>query len=142
MRDPTFELVELDRLRVHEEIDAPDRDGLVERLRREGRVQEPIWVARGSLLVLNGHHRLSALRALGARRAPAWMFDYDDPRIHLGRWGEGPELTKEMVLRRARSGRPFPAKTTRHTVDFELPPHPTPLSELLTETSAPPIELP
>jgi len=127
---PTFELVDADRLKIHEEIDPVHVARLVEALRHDGVVVEPIWVAKDSHVVLNGHHRLAALRELGAVRVPAWVFDYDSEDVLLDRWNEGPPLGKPEVVARATSGRPFPPKTTKHTIRRTLPNRPTPLAEL------------
>jgi hypothetical protein len=130
---PAFELVDPRRLRIHEQVDP----GLIEFLERaiesEGILWDPIWVARanGFDVVLNGHHRFRALKRLGARRIPAFVFDYSDPIVKLDRWGEGPPVTKEEVLRRAKRRQPFPPKTTRHTILVELPKRPTKLADLL-----------
>ncbi|MCI4362081.1 MAG: ParB N-terminal domain-containing protein [Thermoplasmata archaeon] len=129
-RAPSFELVPIERLKVHEEIQPDHVARLVADLRRDGVVSEPIWVARGSYVVLNGHHRLAALRALGARRVPAWVMEYDSEAIALDRWGPGPALTKREVEERAASGAPFPPKTTKHVVAHSLPTRPTRLTEL------------
>ncbi len=135
--EPRFELIELQRLREHEEIDPGAVQALADRLRRDEVVQDPIWVARGSWVVLNGHHRVAALKRLGATRAPAWVFDYDSPAVHLERWSDGPPLSKAEVVERARRGQLYPPKTTRHVLDLELPLHPTPLAELFqSETGA------
>lgn len=130
MTAPEFRLLPLDQLRVHEEVVEAEVVQLVGELRSEGTVREPLWIARGSLVILNGHHRYNALRRMGARLAPAWLLDYDDPEIELGRWGEGPSLTKAEVVERGLSGRPYPPKTTRHQIRHSLPHHPTPLAEL------------
>jgi L-serine kinase (ADP) len=129
---PAFELVSVRRLRVHEEVN-PEHVGFLERsIRVEGVLWNPIWVARMDSfdVILNGHHRYRALVRLGARRIPAFVFDYADPVIALDRWGEGPPVTKEEVVRRARRGTPFPSKTTRHTVLVDLPQRPTRLEDL------------
>jgi L-serine kinase (ADP) len=127
---PSFELIPLDRLHVHEEVVASDLAHLVANLRSTRIIREPILVAQGSLVILNGHHRVAALRELGARSAPAWVVDYSDTQITLDRWDNGPALTKADVIERARSGRPFPPKTTRHRVLLDLPERPTSLTEL------------
>lgn len=139
MSDPEFALVPIGELHEHEEVDAGSLRELIERIRTDGLVRDPIWVARGSGVILNGHHRYHALRALGAVRVPAWLFDYDDSLIALERWGPGPPVTKALVVERARTGVPFPPKTTRHLLRVALPEHPTPLAELLpTRGSAQP----
>lgn len=125
-----FELIPIGRLLIHEEVDEDDVRRLVQDVRTAGVVTDPLWVARGTFVILNGHHRFAALRALGATLAPAWVVDYDDPRIELTRWYEGPSLTKAEVIERARSHRPFSPKTTKHLVRLHLPSHPTTLAEL------------
>lgn len=129
---PEFALVPLERLRGHEEFESEKVDALVAELRRTGKFVEPIWVARDSLVILNGHHRVEALRRLGARRAAAWIFDYDADTVTLDRWGPGPPIAKAEVLERARKGTLFPPKTTRHRIRIDLPRKAVPLAELLS----------
>ena len=130
MAEPTFELIPLQRLQVHEEVVPTDLAHLIHSLRSTRILREPILVAAGSFVILNGHHRVAALLALGAATAPAWVVDYGDPKITLDRWDDGPTLSKDDVIARARSGRPFPPKTTRHRVLLDLPERPTSLTEL------------
>ncbi len=127
---PSFELVPLAQLKVHEEHDSVKVDELVAELLRTGEFSDPIWVARGSWVILNGHHRVEAMRRLGMKRIPAWVFDYDDERVALERWGPGPPIAKADVVRRAEGGTPFPPKTTRHRLHVELPPRSVPLESL------------
>jgi hypothetical protein len=126
-----FALLRLSDLKAHEQIEQKNLLELIARLRRTKLISEPIWVARGSWVILNGHHRVEALRRMGAERAPAWVLDYDSELIHLERWHPGPPIAKIEVVRRAEEGHLFPPKTTRHRLEFDLPPRSTPLSELL-----------
>ncbi|HTT26397.1 MAG TPA: ParB N-terminal domain-containing protein [Thermoplasmata archaeon] len=128
---PTFELLPVAALRIHEEIGPGELEALIARIRHDGRIDEPILVARGSLVILNGHHRYAALQRLGASQVPAWVVNYDTPEIELDRWRPGPPITKAEVIERGRTGRPFPPKTTKHRVALELPHHPTPLATLM-----------
>lgn len=128
---PEFALLDPKRLKAHERVDERTVEALERELSEEGVVRDPIWVDRETGVILNGHHRFRALIALGARRIPAWLIDYDDETVLLDRWSEGPPVTKVEVLARARSGRPFPPKTTRHTILGGLPSRPTDLSDLL-----------
>jgi L-serine kinase (ADP) len=127
---PEFRLLPLEALKIHEQVVDAEVTQLVRALLAAGVVTEPIWVARDSFVILNGHHRYNALRTLQARFAPAWLVDYDDPEIELDRWGDGPPLTKPEVIQRAVAGKPYPPKTTRHRVRHPLPHHPTTLQEL------------
>jgi L-serine kinase (ADP) len=129
--EPEFALVPIDSLRAHEEIDLADIDALIADLTARGVFTVPIWIARGSMVILNGHHRVAALRRLGATRVPAWILDYESNRVRLELWRPGASISKSEVIRRGLEGRLFPPKTTRHVIDGELPHHPTPLAALL-----------
>jgi len=126
-----FALVPIRDLKSHEQIEESNIPELVELLRRTQVVSEPIWVARDSSVILNGHHRVEALRRIGAARVPAWIIDYESELVHLERWRPGPPIAKSEVVRRGREGRLFPPKTTRHRLLLDLPSRPTPLSDLL-----------
>jgi hypothetical protein len=138
---PVFRLLDISGLSIHEEIDPARVDELVEEIRSTGVVLEPIWVAEDHHVILNGHHRFTALRKLGAVRVPAWVVPYDDPRVRLERWKPGPALTKEEVIARAKASRPFPPKTTRHSLPDGVPSRPTLLIDLLPSRppKAPPV---
>ncbi|HXQ79619.1 MAG: ParB N-terminal domain-containing protein [Thermoplasmata archaeon] len=126
-----FALLPLSELRPHERIEESNALDLVALLRRTQVLADPIWVARGSSVILNGHHRVEALRRLGAERVPAWVLDYESELVHLERWHPGPPIAKSEVVRRAEEGRLFPPKTTRHRLLLDLPARPTALSDLL-----------
>lgn len=126
-----FALVPIGELKSHERVDEANVLDLEAFLRRTGVVADPIWVARGSSVILNGHHRVEALRRLGAERVPAWLLDYESDLVHLERWHPGPAITKAEVVDRAAAGRLFPPKTTRHRLLVDLPARPTPISELV-----------
>ncbi|MCI4351613.1 MAG: ParB N-terminal domain-containing protein [Thermoplasmata archaeon] len=134
-----FALLRPERLRVHEEIVPGKVDALVEEIRASGRVLQPILVARGSGVVLDGHHRFEALRRLGVAKVPAWVVAYDDPAVQVDRWQPGPPLSKNEVVERARSGRPFPPKTSRHKLLVSLPERPVGLAELMRSTPRRPV---
>ncbi len=132
-----FAIVPADSLREHEEIEPMRVDEVRRDIEVRRVVDEPVLVARGSLVVLNGHHRFAALRALGAVRVPVFLVDYENGSVLLDRWSPGPPITKAEVLRTAEEGRLYPPKTTRHRLSFKLPPRPTPLDELLGSDPSP-----
>ena len=134
---PIFRLVPIAELKDHEEVDPAKVDQLVEDIRRRQAVADPVWVALGSGVILNGHHRVAALRRLGAHRVPAWMVDYHSASVRLGRWGNGPPISKAEVERRALHGERFPPKTTRHVIEPSMPVRSTPLAALLGPDGSP-----
>lgn len=132
-----FALVPIAVLRAHERVVPAKVQALADELERSGVFVDPIWVARGTDVVLNGHHRIAALRRLGAARVPAWLIDYDGDLVRIDRWTPGRPISKAEVVRRARKGALFPPQTTRHRLAEELPHRPTPLSELLEQKRRP-----
>ena len=126
-----FEYVPIERLRAHEQYVEKDVQVLLRLIRNKGEFDNPIWVAKGSYVILNGHHRTETLRRLGAIRIPAWLIDYHGPLVTLDRWSPGPPITKYDVEERAARGELFPPKTTRHHLLFEPPPRRTFLVDLL-----------
>ena len=134
---PKFRLVPIEELRGHEKTDERAVRALVRALRSDRVFSEPIWVARGSYAVLNGHHRVEALRRLGARRIPAWVVDYESELVTLEPWRPGVAVAKSEVIRRARSGELYPPKTTRHKMTKALPTRAVPLAELLAPEREP-----
>lgn len=129
-RAPRFVLVPLAKLHPHEETDEENVAELVSELERTGVFADPIWVARDSWVILNGHHRVEALRRIGATVVPSWVLDYESDQVTLEPWRPGLPITKSEVVRRALSGHRFPPKTTRHHLREELPAHPVPVSKL------------
>ncbi len=130
-RAPEFALVPISELHAHEQIEEENVADLVEQIRRAGVFVDPIWVSRDTLVILNGHHRVEALRRMGATRVPAWLLDYETDLVSLEPWRPGLPITKAEVVRRAQDGQLFPPKTTRHKVRADLPSRPVPLAELL-----------
>jgi hypothetical protein len=129
---PPLAFVPADRLLAHEEVVPHKVAELVEVLRRDGVVRLAIVADEASLVVLDGHHRLTALRRLGARRVPVLLVDYRDPDIRVGTWraGEHPP-GKDEVVAQARAGKLFPPKTTRHFFPWKLQEQPVRLADLM-----------
>jgi hypothetical protein len=129
---PAVSFVPADRLLSHEQVVEPKVAELVKVLRREGVVRLAIVADAQTLVVLDGHHRLTALRRLGAKRIPVLLVDYHRADIRVGTWREGEAApTKEEVLAQAKAGKLYPPKSTRHFFPWKLEEHPVALSDLL-----------
>ncbi|HYS71490.1 MAG TPA: ParB N-terminal domain-containing protein, partial [Thermoplasmata archaeon] len=105
---------------------------LVEQIRKDGFLRKPILVAAGPLVILDGHHRVEALRILGCTRIPVYLLDYDDPAVGITTWPDAivKAVTKAEVIDRGTHGDLFPPKTTRHTVVLEIEEVRIPLEDL------------
>ncbi len=131
--DARFEVLEIRRLRGHEQIRRALLKELTERIQRDGYIKRPILVADRHFVILDGHHRVEALRALGCNRIPAYVVDYFSTIVNLGTWPDAvvATVTKDEVIRRGLRDDRFPPKTTRHTVRVELEDRPTDLEDLV-----------
>jgi hypothetical protein len=127
-----FDVLELRGLHGHEQIRPSLLAELTDRIKQDGYLRRPILVADRTLVVLDGHHRVEALRSLGCRRIPAYVVDYFSDIVNLTTWPDAivSSVTKEEVIRRGLTGDLFPPKTSRHTVTVPLDDRPTDLGEL------------
>jgi len=128
-----FALVDLSQLHGHEQIRATLLEQLTEQIKQDGYLKRPILVADRHFVVLDGHHRLEAVRLLGCNRIPAYLVDYKSDIVNLGTWPDAvvSSVTKDEVIRRGLTGDRFPPKTTRHTVTIPLEDRPTDLEDLM-----------
>ena len=88
----------------------------------------PIIVEKNHRLVLEGHHRFSACKAMGFKLVPAMMIDYSDASIRSLR--RSISFTKEEVVANALAGKLYPYKTVKHDWNFEVPEIEVALEEL------------
>lgn len=130
MVDFTFRIVRLEELRRHEEVDPEALRALRDEISRDGELRCPVIVDDTSRVILDGHHRVSALRDLGCRLVPAYLVDYEDPRIVVGAWRPDLPVTKEDVVRAGSLERLYPPKTSRHLFAETPGTRPVPLSLL------------
>ncbi|MGC8816283.1 MAG: ParB N-terminal domain-containing protein [Candidatus Hadarchaeum sp.] len=71
---------------IHEEIIPRMLDQLVQDIRQNAEVRSPVIVDRNTSVVLDGMHRVAALKELGCRYLPACLVDYRSPVIQVGCW--------------------------------------------------------
>ncbi len=128
-----FELVEVGRLKSHEEVRSELLESLVAEIKKDGFLRKPVLVEDKHYVILDGHHRYEALKLLGCKRIPVYLVDYVDDSIYLTTWPDAKykNVTKDEVLNMARSGKLYPPKTTKHIVNMELKEVPVELSELM-----------
>lgn len=79
-------LKRIDDLRPHEETVKEDLDGIVKALKHGPVLRHPIIADSESGAVLDGTHRLAALKQLGCHSIPAALTDYQNALIEVDRW--------------------------------------------------------
>lgn len=132
-----YTLMPIEALRDHEEIKPPALEKLTEAIRNDGELQKPVLVDKVHHVVLDGHHRLNALRAIGVKMVPVYLVDYFDARIELHFWPDAEvhgfgydNVDKQAVIDKACAGEVYPPKTTRHIINITVPNYTTPLDIL------------
>jgi L-serine kinase (ADP) len=73
-------------LRPHEETVAEDLKKLVSALKENPVLRHPIIADRITGTVLDGTHRLAAVKQLKCNFIPSALVDYNDPQIRIERW--------------------------------------------------------
>lgn len=111
-------IVEMSLLKGHEKIDAQRLANLKAEIESDGILKKPIVVDVNTNVVLDGHHRIGALQALGCSKIPAVFVDYQSPKIGVKTAEDGEEYPKRKVIETALKGELLPPKSTWHYVTF------------------------
>ncbi|MDK2464269.1 MAG: ParB N-terminal domain-containing protein [Candidatus Korarchaeota archaeon] len=125
-------LVPIYSLRPHEMTIPARRRHLGREILEDGVLRIPVLVDRQTGALLDGHHRLAALRSLGARAVPAALVNYSSPEVEVRPRRLDVPVSKGLVRVTAASGRLLPPKTTRHVLPIDLPEVDVPLRDLLS----------
>mgnify|MGYP006286769757 FL=1 len=72
----------------------------------------PVTVERDSFVLMDGHHRLETAKALNLMYIPAVLLSYHQVRVETR--NPAIAVTPQDIINRGRTGRLYPAKTTRH----------------------------
>jgi len=109
-------LLPINQLKNHEAVYQGQVRKLVREISRDGCLKNPVVADKKTKVLLDGHHRVAALKKLGVRKAPVFLVDYKSRRIkvYLRRKELMADLIKEAVVKVGLSDRVFPYKTTRH----------------------------
>jgi len=108
-------LLDISNLLSHENIVERRVASLSARILKDGFIKKAIAVDQSSFVVLDGHHRVEAARAIGLRRIPAIILDYSSEKIVV----TPHSISKEDVIRATLERRKFPPKTTKHMISLE-----------------------
>jgi hypothetical protein len=111
-------LIDLERVKPHEEVDSEYLDELLEEIVFDGMLKLAIAVDRDTNIILDGNHRYNVLRRLGARKIPAVLVDYHSTCITAESWN-GQRITKDTVVQAGLSGHKLPPKTSKHMVRID-----------------------
>jgi len=109
-------LFEIGELKEHEEIRPDYLETLKNEILSDGILKMPICIDKNTCIILDGHHRLQALKRLGCKKIPCVLVDYQSKDISVIPWREGETITKETIIDMALSGRKMSSKTSKHMI--------------------------
>jgi len=81
-----IDVIRAEELHPHEEILQPIVNKLMERLTQDQFIKHPLMVDKNTLTVLDGAHRLVALKKLGCKWIPVCLVNYKSPKIRVSSW--------------------------------------------------------
>ena len=79
-------IVDIEKLHTHEEIIPVFLKKLTRSIQEDDYLYNPIIVDTKSFVVLDGMHRIAALKKLRCKRIPICMVNYENPNIKVGCW--------------------------------------------------------
>jgi len=109
-------IVNIALLKGHERTDAQRLANLTSEIEADGILKKPIVVDANTNVVLDGHHRIGALRALGCSKIPAVLVDYQSHKIGVKTAENGEEYSKKKVVETALKGELLSPKSTWHYI--------------------------
>lgn len=93
-------LVRISDLNLHEEIIPSLLRELSESIRSEDQLRHPVIVDKETLTVLDGMHRVAALKELDCEYAPVCLVNYQDSKVRAGSWSRlWKNLTPKELLK-------------------------------------------
>ena len=111
--------IRIEELREHEEIRPNYLEELKNEILSDGILKMPIAIDRDTYIILDGHHRLHALKRIGCKKIPVILVDYQSAEIEVIPWREGEKVTKGMIIDTALTGKRMAPKTSKHMIRVE-----------------------
>ena len=118
------ETIRLDFLKTHEEIKSKKVVKLFEMTKKWGAQRKPVVIDSSTGVILDGHHRHAVAVELNLGKIAVIKVDYlDDKKIKVESRNENIPFnaSKSEVIKMGLSEQNYPAKTTKHIFDFEVP---------------------
>lgn len=82
----TITFLKISEVKPHEEIIEKNTSELIKSIKKDGVQIDPVIVDKNTNVALDGMHRISALRAIDAKRIMVAKVDYFDEKIKVHRW--------------------------------------------------------
>ncbi|MFA6080806.1 MAG: ParB N-terminal domain-containing protein [Patescibacteria group bacterium] len=111
-------LIKINKLISHEMVSPRKLKQVRDDLMIKGYIKNPVVVDQENFIILDGHHRVAALKQIGADKIPVYLVDYQNKniRVTLRRKEFVFDDIKQAVINYCLQGKIFPSKTTRHLI--------------------------
>ena len=119
-----IETIRVDFLKTHEEIKSKKVVKLFEMTQKWGAQRKPVIIDSSTGVILDGHHRYAVAVQLNLEKIAVIRVDYiDDNKIKVESRNQNKPFSnsKSEVIKMGLSEQNYPAKTTKHIFDFEVP---------------------
>ena len=85
--DVPFELLDLDLLKPHEELDPNELEAFIESVTSSSIFWKAALISKEGYVILDGHHRWAGLKKLNAKVMPCILLDYvNNPEVKVYTW--------------------------------------------------------
>lgn len=109
-------IIDIHTLKPHEEV-YPEKVNQVKKdIISRGYIKYPVLVDLRTFVILDGHHRIEALKQLGIKMAPVFFVDYNKNYIIVKSFRKNFIVTKEIVINAGLKRKLLPPKTSRHVL--------------------------
>ena len=118
MKSPPIKpkLVKLDEVKPHEGIEEQRLSNLTADIKESDCLIRPIAIDQETKMIIDGHHRVAALKRLECFLVPIYEFNYHDPNITVLPGRQDLPVDKSMVISAALRGAVLPSKSTHHLI--------------------------
>ncbi len=120
----TVETIPVDFLKTHEEIKQKKVLKLFEMTQKWGAQRKPVIIDSATGIILDGHHRYAVALKLSLQKIAVIKVNYiidEKIKLEIRKQDVSHNLSKTDVLNMGLSSENFPAKTTKHVFDFDIP---------------------
>ena len=120
----TVETIPVDFLKTHEEIKQKKVLKLFEMTQKWGAQRKPVIIDSATGIILDGHHRYAVALKLSLEKIAVIKVNYiidEKIKLEIRKQDVSHDLSKTDVLNMGLSSENFPAKTTKHVFDFDIP---------------------
>jgi hypothetical protein len=115
-----YKLLPLNLLKPHEKTAKRALAKLKARLLAEGFLINPVIIENKHFIILDGHHRVQALKDLGFKNIPVHLVNYSDKNIKVNPRRKEIKISKDIIIQEVLNQKLFPYKTSKHTIPHRL----------------------